>query len=188
MTTPLKTLGAALAIGGVAISAAAPASAQIYRDYGRGNSYDNHWNSGGWNQGNSRNAVDKCSRVAERQASRATNSNARVTDVRDVRNPLGVSERIDAYFAGCLDALDDITRFAHVDPANLVDFGEIPGPRQWQPHWPDDGLPGQEVAIGECQRRVLDRFIEILRRRPVHAVDSGGTRIAIRETSSFFAP
>ena len=79
MTTPIKTLFAALATGAMAVSAAVPALAHdgFGGGYGHGN---------GWNGGNSRQAVEMCSRVAERQASRASYGNARVTDVRDVRD------------------------------------------------------------------------------------------------------
>ena len=77
MTTPIKALFATIATGAMAVSAAVPAMAQD----GYGHGYDN-----GWNGGHSRRAVEMCSRVAERQASRATYGNARVTDVRDVRD------------------------------------------------------------------------------------------------------
>ena len=79
MTTPNKALFAALATGAMAVSAAVPAMAHD----GFGGSYGH---DRGWNGGNPRNAVEMCSRVAERQASRVSDGNARVTDVRDVRN------------------------------------------------------------------------------------------------------
>lgn len=77
MSTSIKALFATIATGAMAVSAAVPAMAQSGYGHGYGN---------GWNGGNSRNAVEKCSRVAERQASRATYGNARVTDVRNVRD------------------------------------------------------------------------------------------------------
>ncbi|MEO6717520.1 MAG: hypothetical protein ABIM50_09785 [Novosphingobium sp.] len=80
MTTPIKALFATVATGAMAVAAAVPAMAQIGYGHGYGHGYGN-----GWNGGNSRSAVEMCSRVAERQASRATYGNARVTDVRDVR-------------------------------------------------------------------------------------------------------
>ena len=79
MTTPIKALLAALATGAMAVSAAAPAMASD--GYGGGFGHGR-----GWNGGNSRQAVEACSRVAERQASRSSFGRARVTDVRDVRD------------------------------------------------------------------------------------------------------
>ena len=79
MTTPNKALFAALATGAMAVTAAAPAMA--HDSFGGGFGHDR-----GWNGGNSRSAVEMCSRVAEQQASRVSDGNARVTDVRDVRN------------------------------------------------------------------------------------------------------
>lgn len=85
MTTPIKALFAALATGAMAVSAAASAAvpAMPHDGFGHGRG-DGHGN--GWNGGNSRNAVEMCSRVAERQASRNAFGRARVTDVRDVRD------------------------------------------------------------------------------------------------------
>ena len=81
MTTPIKALFAALATGAMAASAAVPAMAQD----GFGGGYGGGWGNG-WNRDNSRSAVEMCSRVAERQASRNAFGRARVTDVRDVRD------------------------------------------------------------------------------------------------------
>ena len=76
MTTPIKALFATIATGAMAVCAAAPAMAQ---DFGHGR-FDN-----GWRNGNSRNAVAMCTSVAERQATRRSDGNARVTGIRDVR-------------------------------------------------------------------------------------------------------
>ena len=76
MTTPMKALFATLATGVMAVSAAAPAMAQHGYEHGRG------WNNGG----NSRQAVNRCTRVAERSASRQGYGRANVSDIRDVRD------------------------------------------------------------------------------------------------------
>ena len=87
MTTPIKALFATLATGAMAVAAAVPASAHD-GDFGHRGGYD-RGHGHGWNGGNSRNAIEMCSRVAERQASRVTSGNARVTDIRDVRDTRG---------------------------------------------------------------------------------------------------
>jgi hypothetical protein len=86
MTTPIKALFATLATGAMAVCAAVPASAQASYGYDQSYGHENRWNGGGWNRGNSRNAIQLCSRVAERQASRNSYGNARVTDIHDVRD------------------------------------------------------------------------------------------------------
>ena len=73
MTSPIKALLATIATGAMAVSAAVPALAEVG---------DGH----AWNGGNSRQAVEMCSRAAERQAGRLSNGHARVTDVRNVRD------------------------------------------------------------------------------------------------------
>ena len=85
MTTPIKALFAALATGAMAVSAAASAAvpAMPHDGFGHGGGFGN---DRGWNGGNPRGAVEMCSRVAERQASRNMFGRARVTDVRDVRD------------------------------------------------------------------------------------------------------
>lgn len=83
MTTPIKALFAALATGAMAVSAAVPALAYDGFGGGHGGGFrDGH----GWNRDNPRVAVEMCSRVAEREASRNAYGRARVTDVRDVRD------------------------------------------------------------------------------------------------------
>ena len=89
MTTPIKALFAALATGAMAVSAAAFAAvpAMPHDGFGHGGGYGGGFgNDRGWNGGNPRGAVEMCSRVAERQASRNAYGRARVTDVRDVRD------------------------------------------------------------------------------------------------------
>jgi hypothetical protein len=79
MTTPIKALFAALATGAMAVSAAAPALA--HDGFGHGGGFGD-----GWNRDNPRHAIEACSRVAEREASRNSYGRVRVTDVRDVRD------------------------------------------------------------------------------------------------------
>ena len=77
MISKSKALVGAIVTGEMAVSAAAPAFAN---DFGNGGRHG--WNGGG----NSHRAVEMCSRVAERQASRHAYGRARVTDIRDVRD------------------------------------------------------------------------------------------------------
>ncbi len=77
MISKTKALVGAAVTGAMAVSAAAPAFAS---DFGHGGRHG--WNGGG----NSQRAIEMCSRVAERQASRNAYGRARVTDIRDVRD------------------------------------------------------------------------------------------------------
>lgn len=75
MITPKKALFAALATGAMMASAVAPAMAQVGPGHNRG-----------WNGGNERQAINACSRIAERSAMRSGYGRANVTDIRDVRD------------------------------------------------------------------------------------------------------
>ncbi len=76
MFSKTKTILATLATGAAMVAAASPAMAQ--HGYGH---------NGGWNNGgNSRQAINACSRVAERSAERNGYRRATVSDIRDVRD------------------------------------------------------------------------------------------------------
>jgi hypothetical protein len=81
MISKSKALVGALVTGAMAVFAAAPALAGDGFGYGGGHGRHG-WNGGG----NTHRAVEMCSRVAERQASRHAYGRARVTDIRDVRD------------------------------------------------------------------------------------------------------
>ena len=76
MITPIKTLFATLGAGVVAVSVATPAMANHVYGHDRG----------GWDRSNARSAINACSRVAERLASRHGYERANVRDIRDVRD------------------------------------------------------------------------------------------------------
>jgi hypothetical protein len=78
MQTHIKALLAPAAVAAMSLAAATPAMAQVGYDYGHNR---------GWGQGGSvRQAVNACSRVAERTALRRGYDHANVSNVRDVRN------------------------------------------------------------------------------------------------------
>ncbi len=79
MITPIKALFATIATGAMAVSAVAPAMA--HDGFG-----DGFGHARGWNGGNSRNAVEACSRAAERTAARNGYERANVSDIRDIRD------------------------------------------------------------------------------------------------------
>ncbi len=87
-------IAGALVIGGIAAIASAAGNNNRDRDYrydraGYGN-YDNNggydrYDRGDYRRGNSRQAIERCVRTAEGQASRNSYGRADVTDVRDIR-------------------------------------------------------------------------------------------------------
>lgn len=92
MTTPIKALFATLATGAMAVAVASPAMADDGFGHGRGGWELNNRGYGGrdndrWNRGgNPRFAINACSRIVERSASRSGYGRAQVTDIRDVRD------------------------------------------------------------------------------------------------------
>lgn len=82
MTILIKALLAPAAMAAMTLAAASPALAEDGYGQGRDSRYGR-----GWGQGdNPRRAVDICSRVAERSASRHGYGRANVFDIRDVRD------------------------------------------------------------------------------------------------------
>jgi hypothetical protein len=77
MITLTKALVGTIVTGAMAVSAAVPAFA--------GDGFGGRGGHG-WRGGNPRHAVEMCSRIAEREASRQSYGRANVTDIRDVRD------------------------------------------------------------------------------------------------------